>query len=101
MRTISEDQRKKMQEGVGKQSGKVCKIGDNIKILVDEYQYILHIKGRTTSYFPKIEMVLEELMDFKEKELMLESDEKTLVSMYESVKKGRKWIKTVAKALSC
>lgn len=98
-RTLSEEQKKKMQESKGRNSGKVCEIGDNITILADEYQYILHIKGRTTSYYPAIEMVMQELMEYKEKEFMIASDEKTLLSVHQSIKEARKWLNTIVKPL--
>ena len=75
----------------------VCRIGDII-IAADQYQYKVHGFGQTT-FHSTIEEVLDELLESKEKTLMQESEEKTLVSIHDSIKEARKWLNKEVKPL--
>ena len=94
---MSKEARKKGLETKGKNSGLVCKIGD-IKILADQNQYILTGCGRTT-YHPTIGMVMDELLERKEKELMIASKDKDLLSVKKSIKDAREWMNKIIKPL--
>ncbi len=97
MKTLTKEAMKKMKEGRDKSYGLVCKIG-KIKITTDPYQFTIDNEGRVT-YHSTIGEVLDELVEQKEKDLMIASKEKTLVSIHDSIKEARKWLNNEVKPL--
>jgi len=91
--------REKAKDTKRRNEGIVCKIDDNIVIMADQYQFTLSITGRSTSYYPCFYMVLDELFDYKSKELMIASDEKTLLSVKKSLDEAKKWMKDLVEPL--
>lgn len=87
---FSKETRKKALETKAKNEGVVCKIGD-IKISADQNQYILTSCGMTT-YHPSINAVLDELLEHKEKQLMIASKNKDLLSVKKSIEDAREWM---------
>lgn len=101
---MEEEKKKKLAEGRRKHMeencGLVAKIGDDIEIHVDRYQFILLEKGnKNLSYFPSIDGIIEELMDIRAKRSMLKKEEKTLESVREAIIESRLWIEKVVEPL--
>ena len=98
---ILKEARMKALEKLARTSGLVCRIGENIEIWVDRYQYTLRIGGNYNyiTYHPTINQVLEELREFKEKELMLASENKNLISVQRAIRNAQKWMEEVVKPL--
>jgi len=103
-KTISENHKKILKEARAKAleiksqtEGLICKISDDIEIWADRYQYILKISDRYnyTTYHATITQVLDDLLEYKEKQLMTESERKDVVSIQKSVIDARKWMKEV------
>ena len=108
---MNDEQIKKMQEGREKAkkvtaelTGVVCRFKDRkneYEISSTPYQYSLMINGSddTKTYFPSIESALMELLEQKEKKLMIKSKEKDLLSVRQAVLDARKWMKRVVHPL--
>ena len=97
MKKITKETMKKMKEGKEKNSGIICKI-DDIIISADQYQFIINDNGRYT-YHLTIDEVLDELLEQKEKDLMIASKEKTLLSVQKAIQDSRKWLSKEVKPL--
>ena len=82
-----------------KNQGLVCRINNEIEIWADKHQFILKINGQTEGYYPNIISVLDALLEFKEKELMLASKEKNLLSIKQAIQESREWMKKIIKPL--
>lgn len=89
------------QKYLDEKVGLVCQIDDDIKIFVDVYQYILKIGdgSKHTYYFSSIEQVIEELMDLKSKEIMLQKEDKSLESVHQSIREAKKWLAEILEPL--
>ena len=87
------------QKYLDEKIGLVCQIGKDIKIFVDTYQYILKIgsNGSRAYYFATIEGVMEELMNMKAKELMLQKNEKNLDSVRQSICESKEWLEEIVR----
>lgn len=98
---ILKEARMEALEKLAKTSGLVCRIGKDIEIWADRYQYTLRIYGNYnyTTYHSTINQVLEELREFKEKELMLASEDKNLISVQRAIQDAQKWMERVVKPL--
>lgn len=96
--------RKKAEETKKELNGVVCKIKDGKNeyiISATPYQYSLMINKNEESktYHPSIENVLDELLEIKEKKLMIISKQKDLLSVRQAVLDARKWMKHVVAPL--
>ena len=110
-REMNKEQIKKMQEGREKAeetkkelNGIVCKFKDGkneYEISATPYQYSLMINESEDSktYHPSVEDVLMELLEQKEKKLMIKSKTKDLLSVRQAVLDARKWMKKVVNPL--
>ena len=88
----------KRKETIDNSTGLICKIGKDIKISVDLYQFILDNKGRIT-YHHNLISVLNELLESKSKELMVTSKQKTLLSVKMSIENAQKWMEDIVEPL--
>jgi energy-converting hydrogenase A subunit M len=89
---LIEGRKKYMEE----HCGLVARIDDNLEIHVDDYQFILLEKAsKNSSYFPSIDGITEELMKMRAKYLMLQKEEKTLVSVRQSIIESHLWMKEI------
>ena len=88
----------KRKETIDNSTGLICKIGKDIKISVDLYQFILSNQGRLT-YHHNIASVLRELLECKQKELMVASTKKDLLSVKESIENAQKWMEDIVEPL--
>lgn len=89
------------QKYLDERVGLICQIGEDIKIFADIYQYILKIgnNGNRTCYFANIEGVMEELMNMKAKELMLQKNEKNLEAIHQSICESKEWLENIVRPL--
>ena len=99
---ILKEARAKALETKSQTEGLVCKIGDDVEIWVDRYQYILKISDRYdyTTYHATIAQALDDLLEYKEKQLMTESERKDVVSIQESIANARKWMEETVEPLT-
>jgi hypothetical protein len=99
---MNEETKEKMKAGRKKylkeRKGLVAKIGNDIEIHVDQYQYILKVRGiKDHSYFETIDGIIRELLRMKEKEIMIQKEEKTLKSIQESIDEAYAWIENTVR----
>lgn len=78
-----------------KHTGLVCRIG-NIRIEADPYQYTLDNGGRLT-FHGTISSVLDELLEYKEKELMIASKTKNMLSVKKAIEESQEWMESIVK----
>lgn len=105
-KTISESHKKTLKKAREKAlkiksqtEGLVCKIGNDIEIWADKYQYILKISDQYeyVTYHATIAQALSDLLEYKEKQLMIESERKDIISIQKAITDAREWIKEVVK----
>jgi len=79
--------------------GLICRINNQIEIWADKNQFILKINNQVEGYFSDIILVLDELLLMKEKQLMLASEEKDLLSVKQAIQDSRAWIEKIVKPI--
>lgn len=105
MKTLTSEHLARLQAGRAKSKkengGLVCNIDERISIWADQFQFILRINGATRGYYHDIDLILEELMTDKAKELMIVDQRKNLESVLNAITSARAWLnEMVAPALS-
>lgn len=98
---LKEKLKKGRQKYLENNYGLVCKIDDDIEIWADKYQYILKAGGNenNNSYFSSFDHIFDELLFTKEKELMLASKNKNMLSVKQSIDDAKKWLEEIVKPL--
>jgi len=87
------------KEYLQKNNGLVCIIDERIEIWADEYQFVLKKNEQTKGYFGSIEMVLDELLSMKQKELMIANKRKDLLSAKQAIEESRVWMEEIINPL--
>jgi hypothetical protein len=98
---LIEKLKKGREEYLKKENGLVCKINDRLEVWVDRYQYILKVDGNdnNNTYFTSVEHIFDELLFIKEKEFMLASKAKDILSVKKSIDESKKWLEEIIKPL--
>lgn len=77
----------------------VYKLPDGIKIKVNLHNWVLFIPPRNYSYFPTLDSLLNDLLDYKIKLYAIQSEKKDIASLKESIEKARKEIMDITMPL--
>lgn len=86
----------KRKETKEKHTGLVCRIEKGVEVLADPYQFILNNEGRFT-FHGTISSVLDELLEYKEKELMIASKTKNMLSVKKAIEESQEWMENIVK----
>lgn len=96
--TKKEKKIEKRKKTIDKTTGVICRIDKDTRISADPYQFILTNNGRQT-FHATISSVLDELLECKEKEFMVTSRRKDLLSIKESIENAHEWLENIVKPL--
>jgi hypothetical protein len=88
---------KKGREKRNEESGLVCKFGGKVEIWCDNRQFILKVAGRPDTYFPCLELVLDDICELKLREISSKQNQKDISGLFAALKEHREWFEKEVK----
>jgi len=95
---LTKEHKRKMMEGKKKIRGLIWKINNNASVYSDSYQYILTAYGHVT-YHPSLPMVLDELLDMRQKRKLVRNKSKDITGVLNALKEARQWMEEIVKPI--